>query len=61
MNEQVSQGVFAEGLVQSCGKWFVHYGLAGNELGIALVRPACGDGWMNDDQRFCGRCMPLEC
>jgi predicted GH43/DUF377 family glycosyl hydrolase len=36
-NGQVSQVVFAEGLVQFKGKWFLYYGMADSELGVAVA------------------------
>jgi len=36
VNGQVSQVVFAEGLVQFRGKWFLYYGMADSELGARL-------------------------
>lgn len=36
-NGQVSQVVFAEGLVQFKGKWFVYYGMADSELGVVVA------------------------
>jgi predicted GH43/DUF377 family glycosyl hydrolase len=37
VNGQVSQVVFAEGLVQFKGKWFLYYGMADSELGVAVA------------------------
>jgi predicted GH43/DUF377 family glycosyl hydrolase len=37
VNGQVSQVVFAEGLVQFRGKWFLYYGMADSELGVAVA------------------------